>query len=472
MNGCGDSYVVVEEGTQLIAVAQIGTTRYQTFDDAIAAAKTGDVIRLLQMVAVEGEKTWNLSGITVDIANVEDQYGLIIRGKVTIHDGVFQTNGIYGIGIADAGELIISGGTFRYVDDCDYLIGSYGSLMINGGQFVGQYNCVNCFAGSATINGGTFKTAGTDFTGEYESETVLGEVSISGGAFDNLVTDYLCDGYCMKLVDGMYVVGKHTAGGMMIENVVDATCTANGSYDEAFYCVHCSAEMSRVTIETERTSHSYDAVVTAPSCTADGYTTYTCSACGDTYQDDETDALEHSYDAVVTPPSCTSGGYTTYTCANCGYSYVGNRMDASGHSYVSVVTAPTCEQEGYTTDTCSVCGYSRTVNKVNALGHNMVKDAAKAPTCTETGLTEGEHCTRCEDATVAQEEIAALGHSYDAVVTEPTCTMEGYITYTCAICNDSYTANHVDAIGHNYEAVVTVPTCTTEGFTTYTCAIH
>ena len=44
---------------------------------------------------------------------------------------------------------------------------------------------------------------------------------------------------------------------------------------------------------------------------------------------------------------------------------------------------------------------------------------------------------------------AALGHSYTAVVTEPTCTEDGYTTYTCD-CGDSYTDNGVPALGHSW----------------------
>ena len=78
--------------------------------------------------------------------------------------------------------------------------------------------------------------------------------------------------------------------------------------------------------------HDYQAVVTAPTCTEGGYTTYTCSKCGDSYRGDETEALGHSYRAVVTPPTCTEGGYTTHTCA-CGESYVDSEVPALGHDY-------------------------------------------------------------------------------------------------------------------------------------------
>jgi hypothetical protein len=41
----------------------------------------------------------------------------------------------------------------------------------------------------------------------------------------------------------------------------------------------------------------------------------------------------HAYSAVVTAPTCTEQGYTTYTC-ECGDSYVGDYVDATGdHTY-------------------------------------------------------------------------------------------------------------------------------------------
>jgi len=42
-------------------------------------------------------------------------------------------------------------------------------------------------------------------------------------------------------------------------------------------------------------------------------------------------------------------------------------------------------------------------------------------------------------------------HSYDPVITSPTCTGQGYTTHTCTICGDSYVDDYVDAAGHSYE---------------------
>ena len=52
----------------------------------------------------------------------------------------------------------------------------------------------------------------------------------------------------------------------------------------------------------------------------------------------------------------------------------------------------------------------------------------------------GEGCTAHEDGM----------HVHEAVVTAPTCTEQGYTTYTCP-CGDTYVADYVDATGHNME---------------------
>ena len=183
-------------------------------------------------------------------------------------------------------------------------------------------------------------------------------------------------------------------------------------------------------------THSYKDVVTAPTCTAKGYTTHTC-ACGDSYVDTYTDALGHAWDEgkVTKEPTETETGVKTFTCTRCGETKTETiPVLPHTHSYKAVVTAPTCTAKGYTTHICS-CGDSYVDTYTDPLGHDLKDDAAVAATCTTAGTTAGKHCTRC-DYKEGMETIAALGHAWDEgeVTKEATETTQGSMTYTCTRC--------------------------------------
>ncbi len=104
---------------------------------------------------------------------------------------------------------------------------------------------------------------------------------------------------------------------------------------------------------------------------------------------------------------------------------------------------------GSTTITASALGETISVPVTVSHGDTETRNA-KAATCTEDGYTGDEVCTVCGATVTAGETIPATGHSYQAVTTAPTCTAEGYTTYTCTVCGDSYTADETDATGHSY----------------------
>ncbi|MCD8348859.1 MAG: leucine-rich repeat protein [Lachnospiraceae bacterium] len=155
----------------------------------------------------------------------------------------------------------------------------------------------------------------------------------------------------------------------------------------------------------------------------------------------------HSYEAVVTAATCMENGYTTHTCTLCKDSYTDSKTDATGHSYASVVTEPTCVEKGYTTYTCTICGDSYTADETEATGHTSgeaVKKNEVAATCMTDGSYDSVvYCTVC-GTEISRETItvSATGHSYEAVITEPTYTEQGYTVYTCTNCGYSYTADY------------------------------
>ncbi|MBR2100129.1 MAG: leucine-rich repeat domain-containing protein, partial [Eubacterium sp.] len=263
----------------------------------------------------------------------------------------------------------------------------------------------------------------------------------------------------------------HTPYEAIRENEIAPTCTEQGSYDEVVYCSVCGMELSREQKAIEALGHNYSAVVTAPTCTAQGYTTYTCTRCRESYISDYTDTLEH------TPAQAVRENEIPSTCAKKG-------------SYDEVVYCAECHTE-----------LSREAKEIDALSHTAVIDEAVAPTCTQTGLTEGSHCSVCNTVIVAQQTVNALGHNWSAWqyeastkthsrvcindsshkeiaacsfnqgvrVKAPTCTEKGTKKYTCTVCGGSYTED-VAALGHNYNAVNIEPSITQQGCTTYTCS--
>ena len=206
----------------------------------------------------------------------------------------------------------------------------------------------------------------------------------------------------------------------LTEGVKTYTCACGDSYTEVI---------------SKTAEHTYVSEVTAePTHLTEGVMTYTC-ACGDSYTEAIPKTAEHTYiSEVTTEPTHLTEGVMTYTCA-CGDSYTEAIPKTAEHTYVTVVIAPTCTEKGYTAYNCA-CGASYTSNYVDALGHDIIKDPAAFATCTESGLTEGEHCSRC-NYRVAQKNIPALGHEMSdfVVVKNSTCTENGVERSNCSRCD-------------------------------------
>ena len=117
--------------------------------------------------------------------------------------------------------------------------------------------------------------------------------------------------------------------------------------------------------------------------------------------------------------------------------------------------APTCTETGLTEGKhCSRCTTVLVAQTtVPALKHIEVIDKAVAPTCTETGLTEGKHCSRCTAVLVEQTVVPVVGHTVviqETVVptlTEPGLTQGKY----CSVCKQVLVAQVVIPALQAYE---------------------
>ncbi len=111
----------------------------------------------------------------------------------------------------------------------------------------------------------------------------------------------------------------------------------------------------------------------------------------------------HTYEEAL----CT----TPKICIKCG-DIIGQPL---GHDFIEATCLSASE--------CARCG----LTEGTVSDHRVVIDQKVNPTCDKRGLTEGSHCSVCNEIIKAQEEIKPLGHSWkEATKQEPkTCTICG-----------------------------------------------
>lgn len=177
-------------------------------------------------------------------------------------------------------------------------------------------------------------------------------------------------------------------------NISDWTVKTPANCDkpgvEERVCYDCEyTETRAISLEN---GHAYEKVVTAPTCTTKGYTTYTCS-CGDSYVDNYVDTIAHSYTSKVTTAAThLKEGVMTYTC-KCGDSYTEAIAKTTKHTYSSVVVAPTCTSQGYTTYICA-CGHTYEADYVPSVAHNDDNNDGTCDAC-GTRLIEENPSKNC-----------------------------------------------------------------------------
>ena len=337
--------------------------------------------------------------------------------------------------------------------------------------------------GVASIGGGAFSSCAS-LTGVTIPNSVT---SIGGSAFidcNSLTNITIPDGvisigdhafsYCKSLTKIIIISTECKLGYYFVGRNVKIYGFANSTANK--YAVSNGNEFTKIYCNDYGSEHVYSSkIITKPTCTAKGVTRYTCSRCGDSYDEENIEVLGHEYiSEVVTQPTCITKGITRYTCSRCGSSYDEDNIDALGHKYISeVVMQPTCITKGITRYTCSRCGDSydeENIEALGTLGHDYISKVVTQPTCTAKGVTRYT-CSHCGDS-YDKDDITALGHEYvSKVATQPTCTTKGVTRYTCTRCGDSYDKDDIAALGHLCtEKIIKNPTCEEEGTKQYTCS--
>ena len=334
----------------VIAVGEIIDLNGYTLSGNIAATlklNGGNLITAegYKMIGDEAEYYYSTDAV-ITIAPTTTLDITIHSGTLTLVPDLWYTTVGQTLIIEQAATFVIPEGKTMYVNGSTVtatgIIANYGTLLLAEGAHV-----KGDVAGTIKMAGGTFETSEYVMIGATEGKylstdavftilpTEFMDMVVSSGTITLNDPDWwTLAGQTLTIAeDATFVVpaGKNiNVQGTVIVNgtaVVDGTVTL---YNKTA-TVKAAANLNVVTGAGDTViyedgvykvhDHEHTAVVTDPTCTEKGYTTYTC-VCGDSYVADYVDETGHNYVGVDTPATGATNAYTTYTCDACGDSYV------------------------------------------------------------------------------------------------------------------------------------------------------
>ena len=257
--------------------------------------------------------------------------------------------------------------------------------------------------------------------------------------------------------------------------IIPASCLEAGCV--LYTCGTCTEKRTEVTQPATGHTLAGWTTYTESTCESVGEERNVCEDC-DYYESRNLPLADHTWDeGVVTEPTCLKDGFTTYTCTACGDKKVEAGAAATGHTLGEweTYTDATCIAKGVERQYCSNgCGYFES-RETAITGHNLGDWTVRTPaTCTETGV-EYRACQNAGCNYEVTRSIAATGHALGEWfnVTSSTCETLGEDRKDCDNC-DYFETREVPM--HNYVTTVVDPTCTTHGYTetvcTGTCGYH
>ena len=254
-------------------VAQIGNVKYETLAEAIAAAKDGDTVKLLDDVDLTETLIIRDKTITLDL-----------NGKTISNSTDIWNESTYSwslISVRDNGDLTIDdtvgGGTLKAKENDCFTLDVYAydtknventRLTVNAGNYIGNISAVYAFTGKVTINGGHFsiqqKESGSDpyrlTLNCYDSSYTAGRAgfTVNGGMFENFDprnnlaegagTSFVAEGVGIdKNADGTF-----TAKSGMAAQIVDADGNSVAAYAGHYDAIKAAKDGETVILLSDR----------------------------------------------------------------------------------------------------------------------------------------------------------------------------------------------------------------------------
>lgn len=277
---------------------------------------------------------------------------------------------------------------------------------VTDGRLVGLfYNCkalkeVKIPDGVTWVSGDTFNNCNSLTHVTLSAETLLAIKTIDAGTEITPETDQRVNLPAAPVIccitgenvseDAMTPVEKHILAVLNGGSFADGKPVLEGKILDGWYT---SADFTGEKVETLTEAGVY-------------YAKWVCAPDKHTWDDGE----------VTKKATCTEAGVRTYTCTLCGETKtetIGKLAHTPAEAIRENEVTATCTTEGSYDEVvkCSACGgeISRTPRTTAALGHKAETIPGKAPTATETGLTEGSKCSVCGEILKAQKTIPATG---------------------------------------------------------------
>lgn len=278
------------------------------------------------------DSTAVVSGKGGAIYTNSSEVGFVMNGgEISNNVADNQGGAIYAYpgGVALSGACNIYGNTAEHGDDLYLAVDTQGGksyILINGTLTSSEKTSVAISLPGIFTSGWSSQMGNADPADHFVSDMpgyVVKAVSVDGATEAALVAVHTS----IFMANGVQVgTATFTEGDTTL---TEPEVPTKAHYDGVWESYDLAAATGDITVNAVYTLNNdhtgfETSVVTPPTCTQGGYTTYTCSVCGNIRQGDETEALGHDYQldpdkSVAATPG--HDGYEYYACSRCGDAY-------------------------------------------------------------------------------------------------------------------------------------------------------